>query len=488
MSIIDKLRTFPAEEAVIYEASYEVLDSSELVLIRVSDTDLLATTGPLAEAFSGEEWNGIRLCPCTHENRLALNQLLPYTAPVAFGRESATFGFGDRLGFANPAQVRVVRDTYIRPVLAQQSLRELTLIGRDLPAVIDVAAWAVFREGYRRGYACDGDHLKTLEEVLHAVENGCSMVTLDCSLVLKEQQRFAAEWETFYRALPETVQAEDTLFYLENARVRKLGLHFTPAVLGKLHAVYDGVTELCQSVYENAILTADHSIDLEVSLDETAETTSPEAHYYVADRLERAGVFVTSIAPKFVGEFQKAIDYIGDTEALREAMALHAAVSNCLGHKLSLHSGSEKFTAMPILAELTGGRYHIKTSGTSWLEAVETIAKHAPALYRKMHLVALEGIADAKKHYEVNCDLQNILPLDVVTDAQLPDYLSQNDSRQLMHITYGYILSKPELKTEIFHFLSKSRTTYEAEVEKLYLRHLNALGIYSAKTEDLQST
>lgn len=488
MSIIDTLRTFLPEGSVVYDASYEVLDSGELLLIRTSGKDLLAAAGPLAEAFSGEDRRGVRLCPCSHENRLALNQLLPYTAPVAFGREGATFGFGDRLGFANPAQVRVVRDSYIRPVLAQQSLRELTLIGRDLPAVIDVAAWAVFREGYRRGYACDGDHLKTLEEVLHAVEAGCSMVTLDCSLVLKEQRRSAVEWESLYAALPQEVRAEDALFYLENPRVQALGLRFTPAVLGELHAVYDGVTELCQNVYENAILTADHPIDLEVSLDETVETTSPEAHYYVADRLERAGVFVTSIAPRFVGEFQKAIDYIGDTDALREAMTLHAAVANCLGHKLSLHSGSEKFTAMPILAEATGGRYHIKTSGTSWLEAVETISKHAPALYRRMHRAALEGIEDAKKHYEVHCDLGNVPPLDAMEDAQLPEYLTQNDSRQLMHITYGHILSKPELKAEIFRFLSENRALYETEAEELYRRHLNALGVYSVKTENLQST
>lgn len=484
MSIFEKLQPLLAEGAMVYDASYEVLDAGELLLICADGKDLLAVDGTLTEAFSGEDRCGVRLCPCTHENRLALNQLLPYTAPTAFGRESATFGFGDRLGFANPAQVRAVRDTYVRPVLAQQSLRELTLIGRDLPAVIDVAAWAVFREGYRRGYACDGDHLKTLEEVLHAVETGCSMVTLDCSLVLQEQRRPPEEWERLYAALPEEVRAEDTLFYLENARARELGLHFTPAVLGQLHAVYDGVAELGQSVYENAILTADHPIDLEISLDETTETTSPEAHYYVADRLERAGVFVTSIAPKFVGEFQKAIDYIGDPDALRQAVELHAAVANCLGHKLSLHSGSEKFTAMPILAEATGGRYHIKTSGTSWLEAVETISKHAPALYRRMHLAALEGIEEAKRHYEVHCDLRNVPPLDAVEDARLPEYLTQNDSRQLMHITYGHILSKPELKADIFRFLTENRALYEAEAEELYQQHLNALGVYSAKAEE----
>lgn len=69
-------------------------------------------------------------------------------------------------------------------------------------------------------------------------------------------------------------------------------------------------------------------------------------------------------------------------------------------------------------------------------------------------------------------------------DAQLPEYLTQNDARQLMHITYGHILSKPELRAEIFRFLSENRALYEAEAEELYQRHLNALGVYSAKAEE----
>lgn len=91
------------------------------------------------------------------------------------------------------------------------------------------------------------------------------------------------------------------------------------------------------------------------------------------------------------------------------------------------------------------------------------------------------GREGARRHYEVHCDLRNVPPLDTVEDAQLPEYLTQNDARQLMHITYGHILSKPELKAEIFRFLSENRALYETEAEELYRRHLNALGVYGPR-------
>ena len=218
-------------------------------------------------------------------------------------------------------------------------------------------------------------------------------------------------------------------------------------------------------------------MDLEVSLDETEETTSPEAHYFVAVEMERQGIVANSVAPKFVGEFQKAIDYIGDLEELDKTMAVHAAIADKFGFKLSLHSGSEKYSVLPLLAKHTKGRYHVKTSGTSWLEVVETISKHAPDLYRKMHRVALLRLEDAKKHYVVHCDPARVKPLDEVADEDLPKYLEldQNDSRQLMHINYGFILEIPELKAEILQFLRDNRAAYEAEARELYGRHINLL-------------
>lgn len=459
---MELMKYLAQEPYTVYPNSHEVCDGGELVMVCCGGELYLAVSGALRQRFTGEDKGGYKLCPADHGNRLVINQLLDYTRPVAFGCEGTSFGFGDRLGFANAAQVRSVRKTAARPVLAQQSLRELQLTGRNRSEVMDSAAWAVLREGYRLGYSCDGDHLKTPEEIRQAVEDGCSMITVDCSLVMG---RGGAQ------ALSQTDRAD----YLESAQAAALNLHFTEEMLLQLHGVYDGAIALSRQVYDESIAPAGRPIDLEISLDETKETTTPEGHYFVARELQRAGVAVTSMAPRFVGEFQKAVEYRGDVAELKRTMHLHAAIAAHFGYKLSLHSASEKFVALPILMEATGGHCHIKTSGTSWLEVVEAVSKGDYPLYRRIHAAALEGIEEARHHYVVHCDLANVPALDTVADEHLADYLLQDDSRQLLHITYGHILDIPELKRDILQFLKDNRALYEAEAEDLYDRHFAAM-------------
>ena len=475
MELLEKMNR--AEGILVYEKSCVSTGEGEAVMILKDGFQFLAVTGALAEKFRGEVCDGYKLCPCDHENRLVLNEYFPWTKPVAMGRDTATFGYGDRMGFASAAQVQALADTPLLPVLAQQSLRELFLTGRTNTEVIDVAAWAVFREGYTKGFASDGDHLKSAEEIANALAEGCTMITLDCSLVLKPCSDEEAAAEGAFEALPEDVQANCLASYINSQDPAALGLSFTKATMVKLYTIYGEALKLLHHVYFDLLVPAGRPVDLEVSLDETEETTSPEAHYFVAVEMERQGIVANSVAPKFVGEFQKAIDYIGDLEELDKTMAVHAAIADKFGFKLSLHSGSEKYSVLPLLAKHTKGRYHVKTSGTSWLEVVETISKHAPDLYRKMHRVALLRLEDAKKHYVVHCDPARVKPLDEVADEDLPKYLEldQNDSRQLMHINYGFILEIPELKAEILQFLRDNRAAYEAEARELYGRHINLL-------------
>lgn len=453
-------------------ASRVDLPEGSLVMAKTDAGLRLVVSGELQAMFEGVPVGNIRLCPLHHGNRLVLNRLLPWTKPVAFGACCASFGLGDRLGYANAAQLRSIRKTDVRPVLAQQSLRELQLTGRTLTDVVDNAAWAVFREGYREGYACDGDHLKTLEEVQEALAEGATMITLDGSLAMSRAGRTEDGGEA------EQSKQQKGESYSDFCRLRDLEgleLHYTENLWNRLHAIYDPVVQLAWEVYWKGIVPAGIPVDLEISLDETEETTTPEAHFFVAHELRRLGVVVTSMAPKFVGEFQKAIDYIGDLEELRTTMEVHARIADRFGYKLSLHSGSEKFSVLPLLARATGGRCHVKTSGTSWLEVVEVIAKHDPALYRRMHAQALACIEQARQFYVVHCDVSRIPPLESVSDKDLPLYLTKNDSRQLLHITYGYILKQPELKQAILDFLDANTAVYEAEIEDLYDRHLSAL-------------
>ena len=447
-------------EVVIYEKSFAEGKDGQALLLSQEGRDLLAVSGDLEEHFTGEEREGFRLCPLSHENRVALNQTFPYTAPRALGREVPTFGFGDRLGYANPVQLQSLAGTKFLPVLAQQSMRELVLMGRNYAEVIDVASWAVFREGWRQGFGADGDHLKTLEEVQTALDAGCSMITLDCSLALNQ---------------PSEMQTEGT--YLESEAVQVLGLQYDVALLQQLEQTYAGAIELVGKVFDQAIRPGGREIDFELSVDETEEVTTPEAHYYIANELHHRGIALTSLAPRFVGEFQKAVDYRGDLAEFCIQLQKHVRIADYFGYKLSLHSASEKFSVFPAMVRETGGRCHIKTSGTSWLEAVECIAKADPTLYRDMFRKARLHLDEAKRNYVVDCDPNQLPEIETVSDADLPALMEmeQADVRQLMHITYGYILADPGLRERIYRFMADHRPLYEAEALELYTRHLEKL-------------
>ncbi|MBR5519270.1 MAG: hypothetical protein IKU55_00990, partial [Clostridia bacterium] len=179
---------------------------------------------------------------------------------------------------------------------------------------------------------------------------------------------------------------------------------------------------------------------LEISVDETDTETTPAQLWYVASELTRRGVKFATVAPRFTGEFQKGIDYIGDIAAFTADIYMDAAIARHFGCKLSVHSGSDKFSVFPIEAKATKGQFLLKTAGTNWLCAMQVIAEVDPTLYREVHAYALEHFAEACKYYKVTTDLTKVPALDTLTDAELPSLFTQNDSRQLIHITYGLIL------------------------------------------------
>ena len=92
----------------------------------------------------------VLVAPLTHENAAALRERFPFTAPSAVLGKRRTLGVGDRLGIAGPGHLRVFEQYDAYPILAQQSIRELTLTGRTFEDVLDCASFAVFR-ALRRG-------------------------------------------------------------------------------------------------------------------------------------------------------------------------------------------------------------------------------------------------------------------------------------------------------------------------------------------------
>lgn len=137
-------------------------------MIDAGDRDQLCIVGE-GTAYPGTVYRQsgyvYTLSELDHSAAVFLRKNFPFCAPASILDRKITFGVGDRLGLAGPGHLRVFREYAAFPVLAQQSMRELTLTHRTMDDVIDTATFAVFRDGYRCGFGVDGDHLKTLEEV-----------------------------------------------------------------------------------------------------------------------------------------------------------------------------------------------------------------------------------------------------------------------------------------------------------------------------------
>ena len=113
--------------------------------------------------------------------------------------------------------------------------------------------------------------------------------------------------------------------------------------------------------------------------------------------------------PKFIGDFEKGVDYKGDLSALERSLADHAALARDLGpYKLSLHSGSDKLSLYPILARTTNGCFHVKTAGTSYLEALRVVARHDESLFRRVIDVARQHYDRDKATYHVTADISKL--------------------------------------------------------------------------------
>lgn len=428
-----------------------------------------------------------KICDLSNENCDLIRKLFLFTNPSNHHGTDITIGLGDRLGLASAGHIRLFKGKNVFPVLAQQSIRELNLTGRTYKDVLAAASWAVFQEGYTNGFGADGDHLKTPEEVKMAIDCGFTMITLDCSEHINNNiiGLTIPEVENLYSTLKsEHIKGLESKylgkeFVLENGHIIK----FTSEEFKKTVLIYFQAINYTIKIYDEVIKDCGRSIDFEMSIDETLTSTTPESHYFVATELIDAGVKITSLAPRFCGEFQKGIDYIGDKNIFIKEFRVHSEIAKKLNYKISIHSGSDKFSVFPIVGEITNGKYHLKTAGTNWLEAVRVIAVKSPTLYRKMHAFATTNLHEAKKYYHIGAKLENIPDIEKLKDKELPGLMDLNDSRQVLHITYGLILLAKNadgvstFRDEIYSLLNKYEIDYYNVLEKHIGKHLSMLGI-----------
>ena len=105
---------------------------------------------------------------------------------------------------------------------------------------------------------------------------------------------------------------------------------------------------------------------------------------------------------------------------LYDSLVTHSRIARALGpYKLSLHSGSDKFSIYGLVAEATGRMVHLKTSGTTYLCALGVLADRAPALFREIYAVSRELYRGTRASYQVSARLDQTPPAAEVPDAEL---------------------------------------------------------------------
>jgi hypothetical protein len=370
----------------------------------------------------------------------------------------------------------------------------MTRTRRSPEAVMADAVNALEAADWTGDFGADADHLKTPADVDVTVAAGFTFFTIDPSAAVDPQadgyseealrDRFDAvraeiDWVDKYLGRS-VLLPNDTKIVLDEEAVMRAAVKYGRAInLGvELGDYIRRVNEAAGRDYE-----------IELSVDETDNPTTLAEHYIIADQCLSRGMKLVSLAPRFVGTLEKGVDYIGDVAEFERSLRDHHAISELLGpYKLSLHSGSDKLAIYPALARATGGRFHVKTAGTSYLEALRVVAIHDDALFRRICEFARVRYDIDKATYHVHATLESVPPpAPISDDRQLEQiYLERWEEvaagqgftapgRQILHCTFGSVLTDESLGASVRECLTKHPDTYTEVLAIHFEKHLRAL-------------
>ena len=417
--------------------------------------------------------------------------------PVPLGLRPS-FGFGDRLGLATPGHVEAMHRAGqgIAGIFPQQSIREMTRTRRSAETVMQDAVDALAATGWTEPFGADADHLKTPADIDATVAAGFTFFTIDPSAAvdpnadsytegeLREQFALVRDeigWVEKYRGASIRLP-NDTKIVIDEESFMRAAVKYGRAI--------DLGVELSDHVRRaNEAVGRDYEIEL--SVDETDSPTSLAEHYIIADRCLDRGMKLVSLAPRYLGSLEKGIDYIGDVAELEHSLEDHNAIAELLGpYKLSLHSGSDKLAIYPALARATNGRFHVKTAGTSYLEALRVVAIHDSRLFRRICNFARSRYETDRATYHVHAELDSVpAPETIGDDRRLEQiYLERwkdveegagftEPGRQILHCTFGSVLTDETLGMEVRECLIAHPETYREVLAVHFEKHLRALQV-----------
>jgi hypothetical protein len=413
---------------------------------------------------------------------------------MELGRYS--FGIGDRFGREGRAQLAAFQKLLdkgisVTPVWNKSS-REHQLIGSSPVDTRKAAEAAVKAANWPGAYFLDADHIgrKTVKDFI----GHCNYFTVDVAeqigkpvepIELAEFLRFCQRFTKPYH-LPRFISE------------KPIDLQF----VARLAARYLAAIEEVQEIYQYLTDHIAQSFILELSIDETQSPQTPIELFVILIAAAWKKLPLDTIAPKFSGQFNKGIDYIGELEQFANEFEQDIRITQFAveefgfpaGLKLSIHSGSDKFSLYPIMRSIIA-KYdtglHLKTAGTTWLEELIGMAAadgEGLVLAKEIYRQAFARNAELTAPYATVLAIdQSKLPKPAVVAkwsaaefvAALqhdPQAIAFNPNfRQLLHV--GYKIAA-EMGSEFQDALARYAEFIAPHVtDNLYSRHLQPLFI-----------
>lgn len=412
----------------------------------------------------------INFYPLSFENYLKLKEIMNISP--SYCDKKTSFGTGDRLGLVSSSHLRILKNYPLFPVISQQSPRELIKTKRDFKDVLLKGILGVLESGYNGKFGADADHIKDEYYLEEGIKAGFSMYTLDISdFLVKTENIEKGELQERFRKISSLSKK-----IIDKYKGKKINIsyqeyyEFNEEKLCESAIIYERGLDFIENVYK-VLKEKVRDFDLEVSIDEGERDTTLEDHLFVAEYLHEKGIDFWSLAPKFPGEFQKALDYKGDVNIFSVELKKHYLLSQKLeGYRLSLHSGSDKFSIYKMFSDITNKNFHIKTSGTSWLQGVKVIAKFDPSLFSELYVISLENLEESKKAYKVSIKKEDF-PKEILDNPL--EFFEKPEVKQLFHISYGILLD--EKGKEIYDILDRYEKDHYKFVEENIENHLKIL-------------
>jgi len=415
--------------------------------------------------------------------------------PTVLGTEPS-FGFGDRLGMATPGHAAALKraGAGILPIFAQQSIREMTRTQRTPQQVMEEALAGARQAGYAGVHGADADHLKTPADVERTAQAGFVFFTIDPSGEVDagaddyNADQLAAKFKSVAGEIAWLSQYEGKTIKLTTGSA----IEFSPAVCRRAAVKYGKAIAMAAGLakhIEQIAKKLNQPWEIELSVDETPRPTTLAEHFIIADQCLKAGMKLVSLAPRFIGDFEKGIDYKGDVAGLEKSLGDHAAIAKQLGpYKLSLHSGSDKLSIYPSLSRATKGLFHVKTAGTSYLEALRTVVRVDAGLFREVVTLARARYDTDRATYHVSATLASAPAPERISDAKSleREYLGlwsenpgsrglSNLGRQIIHCTFGSVLCDPKLGPRVKQLIAENQGLYTQILDEHFGKHLEAL-------------